>query len=407
VIVGGGLAAQRCCERLRREGFDGRVIVVSEEDGLPYDRPPLSKAVLTDGRPPRTLDFRTADWYAQNGIELLPGVRAERLDPAARTIVLEHAGDRSRHRPPAGRLRYRRLLVASGSRPRRLPGLEPGGRVHELRTRDDAIALRAALLERGGRLLIVGAGLVGMEVASSARRLGLEVTMLEAAPSPLARALPPLLGRWLAGRHARFGVDVRLGTSVTDCWRLRHGVRAELNDGTAVTAQTVLVAAGSVPATSWLGHSREGAPPLATDALGRTALPGVYAAGDAACFPDPLTGEPLPTPHWEAAARQGVVVAHAISGTEPPADAPAMFWSDQHGSRIQFVGHVPAGHEIEIEGDDGLEPPFAAWISCGGRPAAAMLVDRPELMARARRLIAAAAPQIEEEEDYTTKEQAA
>lgn len=390
VIAGGGLAAQRCCERLRRDGFDGRVIVASEEPGAPYDRPPLSKDVLTGGRSTESLDLRPLRWYEENQIELLPGTRAQSLDPGAKKIVLEHAGDRSRHRTPAGRLRYRRLLVATGSRPHRLPGLEPGGAVHELSTREDAIALREALLEREGSLLIVGAGLVGMEVASSARRLGVEVTMLEAASTPLARALPPMLGRWLARRHRRHGVDVRLRTSVASCERVVGGVRARLGDGGELIAATVLVAAGSAPATSWLAGLAAPGRPIATDPRGCTALPDIFAAGDAACFPGPLPGERVPTPHWEAAARQGALVAHAIAGTRPPADTPSMFWSDQHGSRIQLVGHAGACDEIELEGEM-REGPFAAWISRRGRPAAALLVDRPELMARARRWVASAA----------------
>ncbi len=405
VIAGGGLAAQRCCERLRREGFDGRVIVACEEQGAPYDRPPLSKALLAGGCPPESLGFRPSRWYEENRIELLLGTRARSLDPRSREIVLEHAGDRSRYRTPAGRLHYGRLLVATGSRPRRLPGLEPGGAVHELSTREDSLALREALLARRGRLLVVGAGLVGMEVASSARSLGLEVTMLEAAPTPLARALPPMLGHWLAARHRRHGVDVRLGTSIERCARSSEGVRVHLSDGSELRAATALIAAGSAPATSWLAGLAEPGRPLATDALGRTTLPGVYAAGDAACFPDPLLGERVPTPHWEAAARQGAAVAHAITGTRPPADTPAMFWSDQHGSRIQLVGHAAAGDEIEVDGEMG-EGPFAAWITCRGRPAAALLVDRPELMARARRWITTAASPEEANADRR-EEQAA
>lgn len=392
VIVGGGLAAQRCCERLRREGFDGRIVVVCEESTPPYDRPALSKSVLTEERPVETLRFKPAHWYDEQGIELLLGVEAQTLEASSRTIVLRHAGDGERPPTPAGRLRYRRLLVATGSRPRRLPGLAPAERVHELRTREDAVALREALSARGGRLLVVGAGLVGMEVASSARLLGLDVTLLEAAPTPLARALPPALGEWIAGMHRRKGVDVRLATTVQDAELLFDGVRARLSDGGTVAAETVLVAAGTAPATAWLTGGEGPGAPIETDSLGRTALPDVYAAGDAACFPDPFLGEHLPTPHWEAAVRQGTVVAHAILGTPPPAHAPAMFWSDQHGTRIQMVGHAPHGGEIEFEGSPDLDAPLAAWITCGGRPAAAMLVDRPDLMARARRWIAAAAP---------------
>ena len=396
VIVGGGLAAQRCCERLRREGFEGRIVVVSEEPGHPYDRPPLSKSVLTEGRDVATLDFKPSAWYAEQDIELLPGLAAVALDAARRTIVLRHAGDGARPPASAGRLRYRRLLVATGSRPRRLPVLPPGDRVHELRTRSDALALGAALRSRGGRLLVVGAGLVGMEVASSARKLGMEVTLLEAAATPLARALPPVLGGWIAAWHRRHGVDVRLGTTVLRAESRPDGLVASLSDGGAIEAETVLVATGTAPATDWLTmRGRDGT--VAADEFGRTALPGVYAAGDAASFPHALHGR-LPTPHWEAAVTQALAVAHAITGTPAPPRGPAAFWSDQYGSRIQLIGHAPPGSEIELDAPDGADGPFAAWITCGGMPAAAMLVDRPEAMAGARRWLAAAAPAAEKDE---------
>jgi 3-phenylpropionate/trans-cinnamate dioxygenase ferredoxin reductase subunit len=161
-----------------------------------------------------------------------------------------------------------------------------------------------------------------------------------------------------------------------------------LSDGATIGAGTVLVAAGTTPSTTWLNGACSADRTLRTDALGRTTLPGVYAAGDAASFPDAYYGH-LPTPHWEAAVRQGLVVAHAIAGIPPPPAAAAAFWSDQHGSRIQVVGHAPPGCDVEFEGERSPDSPFAAWMTCGGRPAAAMLVDRPELMVRARRWLAA------------------
>ena len=392
VVAGGGLAAQRCCERLRRGGYEGRIAMICEEPTPPYDRPPLSKAVLTGHGAEKSLRFRPDEWYATQQVELLLETRAVGLDPHSRTIVLRHAGPGAESPAPAGRLRYGRLLIATGSRPRRLPGLEPGGPVVELRSAADAARLREAL-RAGPRLLVVGAGLVGMEVASAARSMGLETTMVEAAPTPLARALPAELGRWLARMHASAGVEVKLATTIERIACSGELVRALLSDGTTVEADTVLVGAGSVAATGWIGGAASPDTPLATDAEGRTAYPDVYAAGDAASFPDPFTGSHLPTPHWEAAARQGILVAHSILGTPPPAPVPAMFWSDQHGRRLQMVGHLPREGTIELDGEPRSDAPFAVWISCGGRPAAALLVDRPEEMARARSWVAAAGPQ--------------
>jgi len=407
LIAGGGLAAQRCYETLRRRGFDGRIVVLCEESRAPYDRPPLSKAALTDEREPHELAFRPAAWYQENGVELLLGVAATDLDVAARRVSLRERrgasprngngtsdGDGNGNGPGrcGGTLRFGRLVIATGSRPRRLPGVPLGGAIHELRTHADALALRGALRERQGRLAVLGAGLIGMEAASSARALGLEVTLIEAAPTPLARALPSALGRWITRMHHEQGVDVRLATTVERVGVRRRFATLDLSDGSTVRADTVLVAAGTAPATEWLSASGLGPGPIPTDQSGRTRLLGVYAAGDAACFPDPYLGERTPTPHWEAAAKQGAAVAHAILGLQAPRPAPAMFWSDQHGRRIQLVGHAPPQCEIELDGDPDSDEPFTAWIRHGGLPAAALLVNRPDALPLARRWIADAHP---------------
>jgi len=396
LIAGGGLAAQRCCETLRRLGFDGRIAMLCEEPSAPYDRPPLSKAVLTDGLQQRELAFRPPAWYAENDVELMLGVAARELDVAGRSVALEGIRRARRGAGRGGRqsdtLRYRRLVIATGSRPRRLPEVACGGPVHELRTDADAQALRAALRDSRGRLVVLGAGLVGMEVASAARALGVEVTLIEAAQTPLARALPPTLGRWLAGLHRAHGVDVRLATSVERV-RVRGRIATlELSDGGAVSADTVLVAVGTVPATDWLATSGLAPGSVLTDRCGRTRWPDVYAAGDAACFPDPYLGERVPTQHWEAAVRQGTAVARAILDLEPPDPVPPMFWSDQHSRRIQLVGHTPPQCEIELDGERADTEPFVAWITRAGVPAAALLVNRPDVLPQARTWIAAAHP---------------
>ena len=391
VIAGGGLAAQRCVEHLRRRGFDGRIAMICEEPSLPYDRPPLSKAVLTEGRDVDSLRFRDEGWYSARDVELLLGVRAAGLDHDERVVELQSAAGGARADRSAGRLRYEHLLVATGGRPRRLAGLEPGGPVLELRTGADALVLRAAL-RGGGRLLVIGAGLIGLEVASAARGLGLEVTVVEAEATPLARALPPALGSWLAALHVAAGVEVRLGTTVTALERGADAARALLSDGTSVEASTVLVATGTAPATAWLGGAGGTGAPLRADAGGRTTLPGVFAAGDAAVFPDPFGPGHAVTPHWESAVRQGVAVARSLLGEAPAPATPAMFWSDQHGRRIQMVGHTSSPAETELDGEPRADAPFAVRITRGGRLAAALLVDRPEQLVRAREEIAAAAP---------------
>ncbi len=378
LIAGGGLAAQRCCETLRRLGFDGRIVVLCEEPSAPYDRPPLSKSVLIDEREPEGLSFRPAAWYEEHDVELLLGVAAQELELAGRAIVLSDGG----------RLRFKELLVATGSRPRRLPGVPAGGTVHELRTHEDALALRAALRESDGRLAILGAGLIGMEVAAAASALGRDVTLIEAADTPLARVLPPALGIWIAYLHRLHGVDVRLATAVERVSLQEGAARLELSDASVLDAANVLVAIGTSPATEWLASAGIGPGAINTDAGGRTALPGVYAAGDAACFPDPYLDRPVPSQHWESAVRQGVAVARSIVGLAPAPPAPSMFWSDQHGHRIQFVGHAAPDCEIEFDGDPVAGGSFAAWIARAGRPLGALLVDRPQSLPEARARIA-------------------
>jgi NADPH-dependent 2,4-dienoyl-CoA reductase/sulfur reductase-like enzyme len=381
LIAGGGLAAQRCCETLRRHGFAGSIAVLCEESSRPYDRPPLSKDVLVGAEEPQQPRFKAGEWYERQGVELLLGVRARELDPHSHTVSIAGAGSRS----AGGSLRFERLVIATGSRPRRIERLQAGGVVHELRTYEDALALRAALREREGPLAIIGAGLIGMEVASSARALGREVTMIEAAATPLARALPPALGRWMAAFHHDHGVTVRLATTVRNARRKRGEVALELSDGSSLRARTVLLAAGIEPATGWLSSSGLGPGAILTDVHGRTALPRIYAAGDAACAADPYLGEALPTQHWEAAARQGAAVARTILDLPPAPATPPMFWSDQHGRRIQLVGHARPECLIELRGDVTGGAPFVAWMHHGGRPCAALLVDRPDLLPEARR----------------------
>ena len=380
VIAGGGLAAQRACETLRRLGYDGRVRVVCEEPHAPYDRPPLSKGMLTGARALRAPSLRQASWYAENDVELLLANGASAVDPAMRVLEL----------CDGSKLRYEHLVVATGSRPRRLAALAPGGLVLELRTLDDAVALRHALTGGVERIAIVGAGLIGMEVASSASSLGVAVTLIEAAPMPLARALPPRLAEWLCDQHRRAGVEVELGVGVERVHTGRRGVELVLADGRRVSAGLVLVAAGTVAATEWLagsGLSCDG--PIRVDADGRSAVPRIYVAGDAACFPDPLTGRHLPTPHWEAAAHQGAAVARAVVGAARERAQPPMFWSDQHRVRIQVLGRAEETNRIDFDGDPKA-PDFIAWLRRGERLLGAFIAGRPRAVPEVRRRLAAA-----------------
>jgi NADPH-dependent 2,4-dienoyl-CoA reductase/sulfur reductase-like enzyme len=352
LIVGGGLAAQRCIEMLRAAGDDRPVTVVCDEPVRPYDRPPLSKEGLLGAIDPA---FRPAGWYADHGVELRLGVAARSLDPARRAVTL--AGGEW--------LRYGTLLIATGARARVLPGVP---RAQLLRSSFDAERLRSALLS-GGPLAVVGAGLIGLEAAAVARSLGVEVTVIEAAPRPLAGILGPRAGAWVTALHRAEGVLVRTGVTV----ERDLGDALELADGTRVACAHVLAGIGVAPAAGWLAGSGLDPSGVAVDAAGRTGLPGVYAAGD-------VTG----SGHWEAAARGGAAVARALLGRGELPAAPSFFWSDQHGVRLQCVGD-PRGAAEHVAHGDLASRSFELDHHLDGRNVAVLLAGRPPSALRAAR----------------------
>lgn len=375
VIVGGGLAAQRCAEGLRRRGYEGRVRMVCAEPDPPYDRPPLSKEVLAGDAGEETVPFRPAWWYEERGVELLLATRAERLEPGTRALHLDSGA----------RLGYEQLLIATGSAPRRLPFLEGYGNVHYLRTLGDARCLRAELTP-GARLAIVGAGFIGQEVAATARRLGVEVTMVEALETPLAPILGVELGRWFAALHREEGVEVIAGAMLEGA---RGACRAEeliLAGGRRLACDAVVVGVGTAPATAWLAGSGLDERGVRVDTAGRTTLPGVFAAGDASVPFDPRFGAHARTEHWDAAAWQGAAVAKAMLGEYPGTPPLPSFWSDQYGLRVQCVGHPHRGDEVVLEGDPGARD-FEAVFSRGGVPVAGLAVGRPRSIPALRKRI--------------------
>jgi NADPH-dependent 2,4-dienoyl-CoA reductase/sulfur reductase-like enzyme len=375
LIAGGGLAAQRCAETLRRRGYEGAVRMICAEPEPPYDRPPLSKELLTGTTAEEALAYRPAWWYAEKQIELLLGRRAEALDPASRTVKLSTGAE----------LPYGKLLVATGSAARSLPFLEGYSNVHSLRTLADARRLRAELVP-GARLAIVGAGFIGQEVAATARRLGAEVTMIEALEVPLEPILGPELGAWFASLHREEGVRVRTGAML-------EGARGEdrleelvLSGGARLACDAVVVGVGTVPATAWLKGSGLDPAGVRTDASGRTQMPGVFAAGDASVPFDPRFGAHARTEHWDAAAWQGTAAARAMLGEYPGTPPLPSFWSDQYGLRIQYVGHAQHADSVAIEGDPD-ERDFEATFSRAGIPIAGLTINRPRAIPALRKRI--------------------
>jgi NADPH-dependent 2,4-dienoyl-CoA reductase/sulfur reductase-like enzyme len=375
VIAGGGLAAQRASETLRRNGYDGAIRVIAREPHAPYDRPPLSKEFLAGEVDERALEFRPQPWYPEHDVDLLLGERAVGLDAPGREVLL--AGGR--------RLPFEHLLIATGSAPRRLPGTERYDNVYELRTRGDARALREALSTRP-RLVVIGAGFIGQEVAATAKRLGASVTIIEAAPTPLGAILGPLLGEWFADFHRREGIELALSARIARF----HGARAvqavELQDARRIECDLLVVGIGTEPATSWLRDSQLDQRGVRVDAAARTTIPGVFAAGDASIAFEPRRGAYVRTEHWEAAARQGASAARAMLGLQTPAAAPPSFWSDQHGVRIQFVGDTHGADRLEIDGQPDRRD-FTALFTHDDRPVAALLVGRPRALPELRQRI--------------------
>jgi 3-phenylpropionate/trans-cinnamate dioxygenase ferredoxin reductase component len=370
LIVGGGLAAQRAAETLRRRGYEAPLRICCAEAMAPYDRPPLSKRVLAGEVGEETLAYRPREWYRDNEVELVPADPAVSLDPVAHSVRLASGA----------RFPYGRLLIATGGAPRRLPFLSHRN-VHVLRGIADARRLRAELVP-GARLAIVGAGFIGQEVAATARGLGVEVTLIEALPTPLAPILGERIGGWFADLHREEGVVVRLGAAPAEA---RGGEAVEelvLADGERIGCDLVLVGIGTVPATGWLAEHGFGAG-VPVDAAGRTSLPDVFAAGDAVLSPDPATGGHHRTEHWEAAAWQGAAVAKAMLGEEPGTPPLATFWSDQFGLRVQCIGDPSRADEVHLEGDPAGRD-FEVLFTRAGCPVAGLAVGRPAAIRRFR-----------------------
>ena len=362
VIVGGGLAAQRCAQTLRRLGYEGRVRIVCAEPDAPYDRPPLSKAVLADADAEADLPYRPPHWYVEQGIELLLGVPAARLDGVRRTVALKDGRE----------LAFEQLLIATGSRPRHLPVLARFANVHALRTVADARALRAALAQ-GGRVVVVGAGFIGQEVAAAAVRAGVHTTVVEAADAPLAALLGHAVGSWFTELHRGEGVEMVLGATVVAAHGAGSVERVTLSDGRTLRCDHIVVGVGVDPDVDWLGDGGLGP----VGAGGQTRMAGVFAAGD-------VTGGG----HWESAARQGAAAARAMLGLEPVKAAPDGFWSDLYDTRVQYVGHAPTADATTIDGDPSARD-FRVTFTRGGRAVGVLLVGRPHELPNARALLAA------------------
>lgn len=375
VIAGAGLAAQRCCATLRRLGHDGPIVVLGDEPRLPYDRPPLSKQWLAGEVGDAALELRALSWYAAHDVDVRLGAAVVALDHRGRTVTVGGGGESS--------IAYDRLVIATGARPRRLPGCEGLSNLHVLRGLRDASALRERLVP-GARLLIVGAGFIGLEVAATARVLGVEVTLLDTAPVPLAAIVGPRPGAWFASMHAEEGVRLAMGTRIGR-WRT-VGDRicaAVLSNGEELECDAVLAGVGVAAATQWLRGTPLESDGIAVDASGASAVAHVYAAGDAARPLNIASGRHERCDHWEAAARMGVAAAHGMLGLPAPAPAPQSFWSDQYGTRIQLLGDPRGADDVHLGGDPQARD-FSATYLRDGVVVAGLLAGRPHALPELR-----------------------
>lgn len=375
LIIGASAAGLAAAETLRREGFDGTLTLVGDEPDAPYDRPPLSKQILSGEWSPRRLPLRASADLDALGLDLRLGVAATGLDLAEPAVRLADGSA----------VPYDGLIVATGVRPRRLPGQG----AHVLRTLNDALALRDRL-GPGRRLAVVGAGFLGAEVAAVARGLGCEVTLLEPAPVPLAHTLGEQVGRMLSQVHLDHGVDLRTGVTVTEA----NGGRVRLADGELVEADEVLVAIGSLPNTEWLeGSGLTVADGLVCDAYS-AAAPGVYAAGDVARWHNPLFGTSMRIEHRTNAAEQGMAAARNLLHPEarkPFAPVP-YFWSDQYDMKIQAYGHLRGHDGIAVVEGDLNKRRFLAAYRTGDRLSGVLMAGLPPKVIRPwRQAIAAGA----------------
>lgn len=378
VIVGGGLAAARTAEQLRRSGFPGRITIVSDEVHVPYDRPPLSKEVLR--KEADDVALKPREWYDEQGITLRLGAAATGLDTAARTVTLADGSA----------LGYDELVIATGLVPRRIPSFPDLEGIRVLRSFDESMALREHA-SAARHAVIIGAGFIGCEVAASLRTLGVDVVLVEPQPTPLAGVLGERIGELVARLHRAEGVDVRLGVGVAEVRGHGHVDTVVLTDGTELPADLVVIGIGSHPATDWLqGSGVEVDNGVLCDEAGRTTAPNVWALGDVASWRD-ATGHQARVEHWSNVADQARVVVPAMLGQEAPSVVVVpYFWSDQYDVKIQCLGEPEATDTVHLVEDDGRK--FLAYYERDGALVGVVGGGMPGKVMKTRAKIAAAAP---------------
>jgi 3-phenylpropionate/trans-cinnamate dioxygenase ferredoxin reductase component len=381
VIVGASAAGLTAAEALRRRGYDGTLTLIGDEPHPPYDRPPLSKQILAGTWEQERLVLRNNEALSELGADLLLGRTATGLDAAGRRVLL--AG--------GGAVGYDALVIATGVTPRQLPGADLAG-AHLLRTLDDALTLRAHLLDRP-KVVVVGAGFLGAEVAAVAREMGLEVTLVDPLPVPMHRQFGERIGGLIAQMHRDHGVSLRLGTGVSRFIQAAGRVAAvELADGSVIDADLVVVAVGAAPATGWLTRSGLSLVDGVECDSRCQAASGIYAAGDVASWYNPHFGGRMRLEHRMNATEQGIAVAGNLLGDDLAFAPVPFFWTDQYDTKIQAYGIFSPDAEFQIVSGDPGERRFAAAYGHHGTVTGVLGWNSPREVRRLRQLVIDRAP---------------
>ncbi|MEO5710825.1 MAG: FAD-dependent oxidoreductase [Nocardioidaceae bacterium] len=358
VVVGAGLAAGKAVEELRSAGFEGTVVVFGDEHHLPYERPPLSKGYLLGNDELETAFVHDPDWYDENDVDLRLGQSVTAIDPAAHVV-----------RTRDGEQPYDKLLIATGSTPRHLAMAdESGAPVAYLRTIEDSQRLKEAFAP-DAKVVVVGAGWIGLETAAAARTAGASVTVLESLDLPLLRVLGPEVAAVFAGLHREHGIDLRLGVQVSGIDKQGSGAVVHLADGASVEADLVVVGIGVAPNVALAEAAGLAVDNgiLVDDHL-TTSDPDVFAAGDVANAEHPALGRRIRVEHWDTAIEQGKTAAHTMLGHDASYDRLPYFFTDQYDLGMEYVGSVgPDGYdEVVIDGDtEGSRTFTAFWVKDG------------------------------------------
>lgn len=380
VIVGAGQAGVQVALSLRQKGHSGGILLIGGESHLPYQRPPLSKAFLKGEVAAESLLFRSAEALASQGIELRLGETVRRIDRAAKTVALD-----------GGAVRYDRLVLTTGTRPRRLtiPGADLPG-VFALRSLTDAEDLRRAIMG-AERIVIVGGGFIGLEVAATTRSAGKTVTVLEAADRVMKRAVAPAVSAFFEALHRRMGTTVRTGATIAALGGPERVETVTLGDGRVLPADLVLVGVGAEPNVELAVDAGLSCPNgIAVDDHGRTADPDVFAAGDCTWHPNPFAGGGFRLESVQNAIDQAKTVAAAILGEQAPYETVPWFWSDQGDAKLQTTG-LPIGTDTHVLRGDPEAAKFTVFHLRNGVLIAADSVNAPADHMAARRLVAARA----------------